>query len=118
MDYSLEVLLHVIKRKNKKEFEIRWPRVEEMKASSALLEQNRVHGLLLRGVFAITDGGRMPCADYTDLDLKNAYFEGFTQNVEDTNLFVWNFFGEIIHAAINYLGSWHDTKLAGVPRRI
>ena len=84
MDYSLEVLLHVVKRKNRKDFEIRRPSVEEMEASSALLEQNRVHGLFLRGVFAITDGGRMPCAEYTDLDLQNAYFEGFTQNVEVT----------------------------------
>ena len=114
MDYCLEVLLHVVKRKSRKEFEIRWPTVEEMKASSALLERNRVYRPFLKGVFAVTDGGRMPCADYTDTNLQNAYFEGYTQNVEVTNLFVWNFFGEIVHAAVNYPGSWHDTKLAGV----
>ena len=55
----------------------------------------------------------MPCADYTDQDLQNAYYEGYTQSVEVTNLFVWNFYEEIIHAAVNYPGSWHDTKLAG-----
>jgi len=55
----------------------------------------------------------MPCADYIDTDLQNAFFEGFTQGVEVTNLFVWNFYGELIHAAINYPGSWHDSKLAG-----
>ena len=27
---------------------------------------------------------------------------------------MWNFFGEIIHAAANYPRSWHDTKLASV----
>ena len=113
MDFSLQVLLHVVKRKSRREFEIRWPSVEEMEASSSLLQSNRVYGPFLKGVFAVTDGGRMPCADYTDKNLQNAYYEGYTQNVEVTNLFVWNFFGEIIHAAVNYPGSWHDTKLAG-----
>lgn len=28
------------------------------------------------------------------------------------NLFVFDFFGEIIHAVVNYPGSWHDNKLA------
>ena len=88
------------KTESRKESEIRWPTVEEMKASSALLERNRVYGSLLKGVFAVSDGGRMRCADYTDTNLHNAYFEGYTQNMEVTNLFVGNFFGEIVHAAI------------------
>ena len=114
MDYALEVILRVVKRKSQKAFEIRWPKIEEIRASASLLDHNRTYRPLLQGVFAITDGGRMPCADDTDIDLQNAYFEGFTQNVEVTNLFVWNFFGEIIHAAVNYPGSWHDKKLAGM----
>ena len=114
LDYGLEVLKRVVVQKEEKDYEIRWPSYEEMKASAALLENNRINGLLLTGVFAVTDGGRMPCADYTDCNLQNAYFEGFTQAVEATNLFVFNFFGELIHAAINYPGSWHDTKLAMV----
>eukprot|EP00171_Calliarthron_tuberculosum_P021614 IDg21614t1 len=28
------------------------------------------------------------------------------------NLFVWNFFGEIVFAGTNYPGSWHDSRLA------
>ena len=114
LDYSLEVLLRVVKRKSRKEFEIRWPNVEEMRASASLLEHNRTYGHLLQGLFAITDIGRMPCADYTDVDLQNAYFEGFTQNVEVTNLFVRNFFGDIIHASVSYPDSCHDTQLAGM----
>lgn len=47
--------------------------------------------------------------------LRNAYFEGFTQGVEVTNLFVFKFFRDLIHAAFKYLGSWHDTKLPAVP---
>ena len=113
LDYSLEVLLRVVKKTSRTEFEIRWPDEGEMLASSLLLKNNRTNGPLLKGVFAVTDGGRMPCADYTDVDTQNAYFEGFTQGVEVTNLFVWNFYGELIHAAVNFPGSWHDTKLAG-----
>lgn len=56
----------------------------------------------------------MPCAEFENVDLQNAYFEGYTEQVEVTNLFVWNFKGEIIHAAINFPGSWHDSKLATV----
>ena len=29
-----------------------------------------------------------------------------------SNLFVFNFSGEMIHAAVNYPGSWHDSKIA------
>lgn len=54
----------------------------------------------------------MPCTEHTDADVQNALWEGFEQADEDTNLFVWNFQGDCIHAAINYLGSWHDSKLA------
>ena len=113
LDYALEVLLHVVKKKRLPAFEIRWPTMDEMKASALLLRRHRQYVPLLEGVFAVTDGARMPCADYTNVDLQNAYFEGYTQEVQLTNLFVWKFFGEIIHAAINFPGSWHDNKLAG-----
>jgi len=54
------------------------------------------------------------CRLYIDTDLQNAFFEGSIQGVKVINLFVWNFYGELIHAAINYHGSWHDSKRAGV----
>lgn len=51
----------------------------------------------------------MPCSVYADPSLQNAYFGGFSQDVEVTNLFVFNSFGEPIHAAVSYPGSWYDT---------
>ena len=114
LDFGLEVLRRVVMNKENVDFGIRWPEFEEMKESFSLLVENRIYGRLLEGVFASTDDGRMPCADYTDTSLQNAYFEGFTQGVEVTNLFVFNFYGELIHAAMNYPGSWHDTGLAMV----
>ena len=112
LDYSLDVLCKAVQTDTN--CEIRWPSVEEMKRSEQLLTKNRKYESLLKGVFGVTDGGRMPCAVFSDPNMQNAYFEGFTQSVEVTNLFVFNFFGEIIHAAVNYPGSWHDTKLATV----
>lgn len=61
-----------------------------MEHLASILETHRQYGPFLKGVFAVTNGGRMLCADYTNIDIQNAYFEGFTRNMEVTNLFVWN----------------------------
>lgn len=37
----------------------------------------------------------------------------YTQSTKVTNLFVWNFFVELLLAAVDYF-SWHDSKLAGI----
>lgn len=44
LDYSLEVLLRVVKKKTRKEFEIRWPTEAEMQTSSSILQSNRTFG--------------------------------------------------------------------------
>ena len=82
--------------------------LEETKIFSSLTQTNGRHGELLKGVFTITDGGRMPCANYADPAVQNAYFEGFTQAVEVTDLLVWDFKGEIIFLAANFQEIWHD----------
>lgn len=58
------------------------------------------------------DEGRLLCAVYTKGDLQNTYYEGYTTSVEVTNLFVVDCHEAIIHASINFPGSWHDAKLA------
>ena len=52
----------------------------------------------------------MSCS--TDRDVQNEFFEGYTQNVEVTNLFVSDFKGQIIQAGSNFPGSWHDSCVA------
>ena len=47
----------------------------------------------------------MSCTSYVDFDLQNDYWEGFTQATEATSLFVWKFYGKLIHCRINYPGS-------------
>eukprot|EP00172_Hildenbrandia_rubra_P002833 Plantae.Rhodophyta-Hildenbrandia_rubra.ctg40010.p1 GENE.Plantae.Rhodophyta-Hildenbrandia_rubra.ctg40010~~Plantae.Rhodophyta-Hildenbrandia_rubra.ctg40010.p1 ORF type:complete len:233 (-),score=12.26 Plantae.Rhodophyta-Hildenbrandia_rubra.ctg40010:660-1310(-) len=85
-----------------------------MKASAGLIERNRKYGAALRGAFAVADGGRAPRAECTDESMQNPYYKGHTSAVEVTNLLVFGFFGELIHAAVNYPGSWRYTRLASV----
>lgn len=51
-------------------------------------------------------------ADYTDMEIQNVYYKGYTCSVEMANLLAYNFKGEIMHAAIFYTSSSHDSKLA------
>ena len=87
------------------DYAIKRPTSAEMKESSNLFEKNRKYGPLLRGVFGLTDGGRMRCVKYTVKALENAYWEEYTQSNKITSLFVWDFKGQLIHAGINFPGS-------------
>lgn len=112
LDYSLEVLYRLLQCPTNTQYEIRWPNEQEMRSAASLLERNRENGHLLRGVFGMFDGGRMPCAAYVEVNTQDGFFEGFTQGVELTNILVWNFHGEIIFGALNFPGSCHVSKVA------
>lgn len=82
-----------------------------MHTSSELLRLNKEDGSLVPNVFGVIDGDCIPCADYGYTDLENAYIEGYNGHVEVTNIFVFNFFREIIHAGVNYPGIWDERKI-------
>lgn len=84
-------MLRVVKRKDVKDFEIRWPSPDEISNSSSLFQNNRQKGELLRGVFAVVAGGRIRYAEYEDANLQNAFYEGWTSSEEVTNLLVYIF---------------------------
>ena len=105
LDNGMEVLFRVMQKTDVPDFEIRWPTLQEMEASTRLLQRNRQYGPLLKGGFAVMEGGRMPRPSYVQPDLQNAFWEGFAQAHEVSNLFLWNFSGELIHAGINLPGS-------------
>lgn len=50
----------------------------------------------------------MPGADLIDTNLQKAYFGGYTQGVGVNNLFVFNFFGELVFAEYT---SWELERL-------
>lgn len=60
---------------------------------------------MLNGMLAAMDGALMKCPPYNDTDIQYAFWKGFIQSNEVTNLFVWHFRGELVHAAVNYSGS-------------
>ena len=69
----MEVMLRVVQDESMIDFSIKWPIIEEMRLSASLLQQNRTHCYLLRGVFGACDG--VPCVTYSDPPLQNAYWE-------------------------------------------
>ena len=111
LDYGIHVIHATVTDASNNAFEIRWPSHSEMAESANLLTKNRRNGPALKGVFGVLDGVRMPCSVYIDEDIQKAFFEGYTQSVEVTNPFVWDFKGQIIHAGINFLGSSHDSRV-------
>lgn len=69
LDYAMEQLLCAVRKPENYDFELRWSTVGEMQQTSRLIERNREHGGLLRGVFAVEESGRMLCVAYESLDL-------------------------------------------------
>lgn len=84
----------------------------EKEDSAKRLKENRPNGQAISDIFGVLEGGRIPCADYLDYGIQNAYNEGCTTSMEVANLLALNFRREIIYAALNYPCSWNDFKFA------
>ena len=112
-DFGLEVLQKVVieDHKNGGPLRITWPTLEEL----CVMEEHintREYAEALKGIFAVMDGARIPCADYIDADIQNGYYEGFTCSVQVTNLLVFSFDGCLIHKGLNFPGAYHDSRVA------
>lgn len=59
-------------------------------------------------------GDRLSCADYVNVDIPNANFKEYIETVEVTNVFVFDFNGEIIHPAVYHPDCWHVNKVASM----
>lgn len=111
LDFDIKVLLKKLKDKNVPEFSVNWPFVEDMDASYNLLRLNCENGRLLSNLFEEVNRDRILCAYNTNIKLHNAYYKGYTGNVDVTNVFLFNISGKVIHAGVNYRGSRHDSKV-------
>lgn len=112
LEFGLEVLYQVYERSLLPMAAVSWTSLEQMEESSMLPQNKRHHGHLLRDMFGVVDGARLLCGDYIDMDLQNVFHESYTQSVEIINFLVYDFRRAIIHAALNYPGSWYDSKVA------
>lgn len=66
LNFSLEVLVRVCRRKMHEDVLVEWSSKERIKTSGDLLVNNSPAGKLLSGVFSVMDGGRVLCAEYID----------------------------------------------------
>lgn len=73
--------------------------------SPALLANKRASRVCLCEVFAVIEGARMEKAEYVEVDLQNYFFDSYSYSEERTITYVFNFFGEWIHDAVNISGS-------------
>lgn len=71
-----------------------------MRVSFTVLEIIRPNGAMLRNIFYVVSGPLLACASYVDAKKHQAYYEWYTESVEVTNLFVFDFKEKVIHAAI------------------
>lgn len=113
-NYGICVLHRTLKRQEQPALRLQRPTLIQMKESAKLLEVNRPNCALLRGIFAVVDGGRFSCAEYVDADTHNTFYESYACTVDVTNLLFYYSKGEIILAAVNYPGVCHDSKLANL----
>lgn len=112
LDFGLDVSLLVVRDPTRGEFEVRWQTVEERQQSSCCWKEFE-DGVHYCEAFLVSQMAvACVCGKQSNPDVHSAYWEGFTQADEATNLFVWNFYGEVIHAGINFPGSWHDSRFA------
>lgn len=71
--------------------------------------------ILLRCIFAVVDGFLLPHADYEYPDINNAYYDVYNCCFEVTHFCVHNLKRYLIHSAINFPGSSHDSRLSMAP---
>lgn len=53
----------------------------ELQCPAGILVLNQPPDALRNGVIDVVEAGRMWCADYTDADTQNEYFDGYTQDM-------------------------------------
>ena len=62
--------------------------------------------------FGFVDGYHFPVTRAEDLNVENAYYNGWCSSHFTSNVFLLAPEGTIIHATINALGSWHSSAVA------
>lgn len=62
----MEVMQNVCMKENYSALQVKWPSVDEMKESAALLENNRILEPLLMNALKFVDAVRHLCANYID----------------------------------------------------
>jgi hypothetical protein len=89
--------------------EIRWPKERSLLRFSELIKARHP---LLQHAFGFLDGVHLPISRSSNLDMQNAYYNGWCASHYTSNILAFAPDGTIIHATINAPGSWHDSAVS------
>ncbi|KZT52367.1 hypothetical protein CALCODRAFT_441669 [Calocera cornea HHB12733] len=106
-DFALQILLRTLR--SIPEGLIAWPEEDDFEALSDLVVARHP---LLQGAFGSVDGLNLPTATSSDERWQNAQYNGWLHGHYTSNVLVFSSRGELIHAAINAPGSWHDSRVS------
>ncbi|KZT60965.1 hypothetical protein CALCODRAFT_428579 [Calocera cornea HHB12733] len=106
-EFALHLLLRTLQ--HIPEGRILWPKDDEFAQLRDLVVARHP---LLNGAFGSVDGLNLPTATSSDERWQNAQYNGWLHGHFTSNVLVFSASGELIHAAINAPGSWHDARVA------
>lgn len=106
--FSLNLLHHALL--TIPEASISWPKSE---AEFSTLAQNiAARHSMLQKAFGFVDGLNLPVETSGNVDMENAYYNGWTSGHYVSNVLAFGSDGTILFAAVNAPGSWHDAAVA------
>jgi hypothetical protein len=91
------------------EGQIAWPNRIQVHQFANLIRQRHP---LLKSAFGFVDGLHLPVARASDLEVENAFYNGWCSSHFTSNIFVFAPNGTIIYANLNTPGSWHDSAVS------
>ncbi len=72
IDYGLEVITGIMCDPHSTDFAVSWPGHEKNQGICCVTLTEQTTWLCVKGIFAVTDGARMPYANYSNLNIQNA----------------------------------------------
>lgn len=88
---------------------IKFPNELEMLAYAEIVRRREP---LVDNVIGFVDGVATPVECSDDENEQNAYYNGYYHDTTVNNVFAFAPTGKVIHACINFPGSWHDSSVS------
>jgi len=104
---AFDALISVLRTAH--ESRIQWPSHEDMQRYSSMFAAKYP---LLRGCFAVLDGTLMEIGQPVDLKKQQLYYSGRKKKYCINNVLLFGADGTLLHAEINFPGSFHDSPIA------
>ena len=87
---------------------VKFPDEQEMEMYAEMVRSREP---LAHNIIGFIDGVAIPVQCSDDENEQNAYYNGYYHDTTVNNVFAFSPTGKIIHASINFPGSWHDSAV-------